>query len=117
MNSLILSQQKLFGLLELDAEGTVLYFKSEGDEGSSGDVAPDITGRNFFSDVAPFKNVEEFHHRLDIFQRGSEPANSFEFDCDYEDEVVPVRVLLARMRERSKPHTTKSMLVHIRKAH
>ncbi len=30
MNSLILSQQKLFGLLELDAEGTVLYFKSEG---------------------------------------------------------------------------------------
>ena len=115
MSSLILSPQKLFGLLELDVTGTVLYSRLDCDD-KLNSPALDVSGLNFFSEVAPFLNVEEFHQRLDTFNRGSEQANSFIFNCDYEDGAVPVRVLLARIRERTNGDHTKSLLVHIKKA-
>jgi hypothetical protein len=115
MSPSILSRQNLFGLLELDAAGTVLYsgIETEGDR----DASPsDMTGHNFYSEVAPFLNVEEFHQRLDIFARSSEQAYCFLFNCDYEDGAVPVRVLLARAGKRTNGDHTKSLLVHIGKA-
>jgi hypothetical protein len=115
MSSMILSQQKLFGLLELDAAGTVLYSRLDGDD-KLNDPATVVAGHNFFSEVAPFLNVEEFHQRLDTFNMSSEHANSFFFNCDYEDGAVPVRVLLARISSRSNDNRTKSLLVHIKKA-
>lgn len=115
MSSVILLQQKLFGLLELDTVGTVLYSRLEGDDKLDA-PAVDVEGLNFFSDVAPFLNVEEFQQRLDAFNRGSEHAYSFVFNCDYEDGAVPVRVLLARICERTNGDHTKSLLVHIKKA-
>jgi hypothetical protein len=115
MSCSILAPQKLFGLLELDAAGTVLYSRLEGDN-KLGSPAVDVAGLNFFSEVAPFLNVEEFHQRLDSFNRSSEHANSFLFNCDYEDGAVPVRVLLARISSRSNDERTKSLLVHIKKA-
>jgi hypothetical protein len=115
MSSLILSRQKLFGLLELSAAGTVLYSRIEV-EGDSDGSPPDVTGHNFYSEVASFMNVEEFQQRLDTFDRGSEHANSFFFNCDYEDGTVPVRVLLARIRERTNSDHKRSLLVHIKKA-
>ncbi len=115
MSSVILLQQKLFGLLELDVAGTVLYSRLEGD-GNLGGSAADVAGHNFYSEVVPFMNVEEFHQRLDTFSRSSEQAKSFIFNCDYADGAVPVRVLVARIRERSNGDHTKSLLVHIKKA-
>ncbi|MBA2645439.1 MAG: hypothetical protein H0U81_01445 [Pyrinomonadaceae bacterium] len=112
MSGVILSQRKLFGLLELDAAGTVLY--SVLDDSLDGSLA-NVAGHNFYSEVAPFINVEEFHQCLDTFNRGTEQALSFVFNCDYADGAVPVRVVLARIRER-KNGDTKSLLVHIRKA-
>jgi hypothetical protein len=112
MSGAILSQQKLFGLLELDAAGTVLYSILDGNlDGSAADVA----GHNFYSEVAPFINVEEFHKCLDTFNNSTEQAKSFAFDCAYEDGAVAVRVVLARIRE-VKNGDTKSLLVHIKKA-
>ena len=115
MSRLILSRQKLFGLLELDTAGTVLYSRIEAEPGSDGSPS-DVTGRNFYSEVASFLNVEEFHQRLDTFDRGGEHANSFVFNCDYKDGVVAVRVLLARMSGRTNGDLEKSLLVHIKKA-
>jgi hypothetical protein len=115
MNSLIYSQQKLFGLLELDAAGTVLYSKLESDGNLDGSTAK-VTGLNFFSEVAPFMNIAEFHQRLEAFNRSTEQAYSFVFHCDYKDGAVPVRVILARIRERSNECRTKSLLIHIKRA-
>lgn len=111
-----LDTQKLFGLIELDPAGTVLYSRIEGDGVGTGSRGPDVTGRNFYTEVASFKNVGEFRKQLDSFNRSSQPASSIDFTCDYEDGPVSVRVLLARIRERSQDDTTKSILVHIRKA-
>jgi photoactive yellow protein len=117
LSRVILQQQKLFGLLELDAAGTVLYSRLEGNAtGNLNCAVAEVEGRNFFSEVASFLNVEEFHQRLETFSQSSEQANSFEFNCDYEDGAVQVRVLLARVRERSNNCETNSLLMHIKKA-
>lgn len=109
------STRKLFGLVELDLAGTVLYtsFESDGSQRFGG--APDYTGRNFYTEVAPFKNVVEFRNHLDSFSRGSLSAHSLDFICDYEDGPLPVKILLARIRERSQTDATKSILVHIQR--
>ena len=108
--------RKLFGLVELDAAGTVLYTRFEADGATPAGGVPDYMGRNFYTEVAPFRNVAEFKDMLDNFSRGSQPAHSTDFTCDYEDGPVFVRVLLARIRERFQADTTKSILVHIRRA-
>jgi hypothetical protein len=108
--------RKLFGLVELDSAGTVLYTRFEPDGATAGARAPDYMGLNFFTEVAPFRNVAEFREQLDNFRRGPQPARSMDFTCDYEDGPLLVRVLLARIRERSETDTTKSILVHIRRA-
>lgn len=113
MSDVIPGRQRLFGLLELDPEGTVLYSRLEGDY-SSTSANSDLAGRNFFSEVAPFKNVEEFRRCLDSFNGGREDANSFEFNCEYEDGAVSVKVLLARIRDQLDDYRTKSLLVHLK---
>lgn len=115
MSSLILAQHKLFGLIELDATGMVLYSRLDSDD-NLGHPATNIAGLNFYSEVAPFLNVEEFQQRLNTFDRSNEHANSFEFNCNYADGAVLVRVLLARIRERANGDRKKSLLVHIKKA-
>lgn len=118
MSSQTHAAQKLFGLFELDTAGTVLYSRAEPDgepAGEPGDSAADVTGRNFYDEVVPFGNVEEFRRRVAQFTRGGSPADSFRFDCQYDGAPTPVRVLLARIRERANDERTKSVLVHIRR--
>ena len=113
MSSLILGSQKLFGLLELDLQGTVIFSKLEGEEKLA--PAADLVGRNFFSEVANFLNVAEFQRHFETFDnnpRGG--SSSFIFNCDYEDGAVPVKVLLARLREDTM--FPGSVLVYIKKA-
>ena len=112
MSSLILATQRLFGLLELDRCGTVIFSKLEGDEKLAGVV--DVVGRNFFSEVATFLNVADFRQRFETFDNNREPSSSFMFNCDYGDGAVPVKVLLARLREDTK--YPGSVLVYIKKA-
>lgn len=115
MSTSVIVEQKFFGLVELDMDGTVLYSRIESD-GAGLFPATKITGRNFYSEVAPFRNVEEFKECFDSFTRGAQQAKSILFTCQYEGGPVQVKVLLARVREQSEHDVTKSVLVHIRKA-
>jgi hypothetical protein len=110
----LLTQQKLYGLFEMNEEGTVLYSRVE-PEGEPEEAGECMVGRNFIAEVVPFGNVEEFRHRVGCFTRSQSQADSFNFNCEYGDGPEPVRVLLARIRERSGDGRTKSLLVHIRK--
>ncbi len=109
----LLTAQELFGLFELDAAGTVLYYRME--PAISSDKTPEMAGRNFYDEVAPFENVEEFRRHVTRFAQGASPADSFSFNCRYEGCVQPVKVLLARIRECVNHDLTKSVLVHIRR--
>lgn len=113
MNVANVTARKFFGLLKLDADGTVLYSRAEGDD--EGNRPPDdIVGCDFYSGVACFKNVEDFREHLDRFVKSHDRAGGFSFVCEYEDGDVPVRVLLAQVRERMDDSRTKAVLVHIR---
>ena len=109
MSALLLTGQELLGLFELDDAGKVLYYQMD-----SAGTSPDMTGHNFYDEVARFENVEEFRRCVTDFTRGAKAADSFDFDCHYDGSDHPVRVLLARIREHVNRNITKSVLVHIR---
>lgn len=106
---------RLFGIVELDPAGTVLYTRFDPDGAPQGQ-ASNYMGLNFYTEVAPFRNVGEFRELLDTFRQGLQPAYSTNFNCDYEDGPLLVRLLFARIRERTQTNATKSILVHIRRA-
>ena len=114
MSVALLTAQELLGLFELDGAGKVLYYRKDSDE-ERGGAAVEMAGHNFYDEVAPFENVAEFRRLVTEFTRGPKPADSFDFDCHYEDSAHPVRVLLARICERVNRNKTKSILVHIRR--
>jgi hypothetical protein len=99
MSVSLLSAEQVLGLFELDALGKVLYYRMD-----SAGTSPDLTGHNFYDEVARFANVEAFRRCV----------TDFDFDCQYDGSDHPVRVLLARISERLNRNDTKSVLVHIK---
>jgi len=114
MSITTMNAQALYGLFELDPNGTVIYSRVEPDGGQPG-PPPDLSGLNFYDLVGPFGDVEEFRRQVTQFLHGESPAESFRFKCRADEEERTVKVLLARIRERMSGDSTKSVLVHIRK--
>ena len=110
MSASVMTGQELLGLFELDDAGKILYYRTD-----SAGISPDMTGHNFYDEIAPFENVEEFRQCVTDFTRSAKPADSFDFACHYDGSDHPVRVLLARISERANRNNTKSVLVHIRR--
>lgn len=108
------TRPELFGLFEIDRAGIVLYSRAEPD-GKAGGAPPDVAGRDFFAEVAAFENAEELRQRIDGFTRGGGHADNFHFVCRLGADSLAVKVLLARIRERTNGNRTKSVLVHIRR--
>lgn len=115
MSTSLLEQQTYFGLFELDDRGTVLYSRVEQD-GRKDVKGPDVTGQNFFNEIALFDNSEEFRKRVADFIKSDAGADHFIFNCRINSSLLPVKVLLARIRERTNSNQTKSVLIHIRKS-
>jgi hypothetical protein len=109
------TKTELFGLFELDTTGIVLYHRID-PMTEPCTSSPNVAGRNFFDDVAPFENREEFRRCVNQFTRGERFADSFDFKCCYNGSAEQVRVLLARIPEATNPNKTKAILVHIRRA-
>jgi|SRR5829696_1941027 len=113
MSVAVITAQELLGLFELDPAGTVLYYRTDGDGEPSG-RSTEIVGHNFYDEVVPFENVEEFRRCVTDFTRAAMAAESFDFDCRYGGSAHRVKVLLARIPESVNRNHTKSILVHIR---
>lgn len=111
----ITMHEPLYGLVELDAEGYVLYYNPEKD-GTPALSRAEIVGQNFFTDVAKFDAVREFREKVNAFWLGHAPASSFNFTFDYKHAHYPVRILLARIHDHSEMGRRDSIFVHIRKA-
>jgi hypothetical protein len=107
--------EPLFGLLELDAAGTVLYYNSERDTSVEAQTR-DIVGRNLFADITPAPDAGELERQIGNFRRSESPSRSLNFTFHYDRGDVHARILLARIRERSEQGGRESMLVHIRRA-
>jgi hypothetical protein len=114
MSTSLDNQQKLFGLFELDPAGIVIYSRIEPD-GDGNQAAPNVAGHDFFEAVAPFVNAEELRRRIRDFTNSNGQADNFHFTCQCDNGPLPVKILLARIRENSNGRHTKSVLMHIRK--
>jgi photoactive yellow protein len=82
-----------FGAIRLDREGTILSFnRAEAD--LSGRKREKVLGKNFFTDVAPCTNVQEFAGRFREGVRLGRLHTVFPYVFDYEMEPRHVWVTL-----------------------
>jgi hypothetical protein len=102
------------GLFELNAEGTVVYSRLRRKRELFA-AEPGTTGCNFFDEVAAFENVDDFRRRFMYFVKGSNPVESFNFDFRFEEDAVPMRVMLVRVSETENNEHTNLVIVDIRK--
>jgi hypothetical protein len=105
-----------YGLIELNEAGTVIYYKSE-NKGLFVSTEAEIVGCNFFTDIAIVAEAKDFQSQIREFRRGHIPAHSFNFTFESKHHRLPVRVLLARIHERStigSLESAESLFVHIR---
>lgn len=102
-----------YGLFELDTAGTVLYSKINR-RSSTANLPADLIGLNFFDEIAPFKNIEEFRRRFRYFAKGSETAERFTFSSELEENRVELNVMLTRISEREFDGEKKLIIVDIR---
>ena len=103
------------GLVELDEAGTILYYNSEGGPAAAAPTH-EMVGRNFYTDVAPVADAQEFRNALAAFRRAHAPSHSFNFTFRAGDDALPTRILLARIHEKSEAGGRGSLLVQIKKA-
>jgi len=103
-----------FGLLELDTDGVVLYYRPDHSEDSS-TQASGLIGRNIYTDIPILSESKEFCDRINIFSRMHVPAESFSYKFGSEDGQIQVKVLLARIHEQTSQNDTDYILLHIRK--
>jgi hypothetical protein len=113
MNTVQNTQPEVFGLFELSDEGTVLYSRAATPR--STERLPETVGRNFFDEVAPFENTEEFRRYLNRFIRGNFPSESFNFTCQINNQNIPAKVMLVRIIERTSEERAKTTIVDIRR--
>ncbi|MGC2235721.1 MAG: hypothetical protein WA584_06145 [Pyrinomonadaceae bacterium] len=109
-----LASKDLGALLELDAEGMVHYSRLRRNK-ELFEIEPDAVGHNFFDEIAGFENVDEFRRRFRYFVKGSNSIENFNFDFRFEENEVPMRVMLVRVSENGYDENTRLIIVDIRK--
>lgn len=103
----------LYGFYELDAEGIVIHSRVKQDAEWL-NITPAVTGRNFFEEVFPGENAEEFRRRFNRFLSNRNSIESFTFNCRLYEIVLPVKVMLVRVSERENSERANLVIVDIR---
>ena len=81
-----------FGFFELDDDGNVRYSRTrsgETDQGAS------LVGQNFF-ELAGFANCDDLRRHFRRFVENDHAAESFVFDCFFDEAVARTKVTLTR---------------------
>ena len=115
MNTLQNTEPEVFGLFELNKDGTVLYSKNA--DLYSSERLTKLVGLNFFDEAAPFENREEFRAYLKRFMQSGFPSETFNFTCQKENQIIPAKVMLVRITERqNSDERAETVIVDIRRA-
>lgn len=75
----------------------------------------EVMGKNFF-ELAPSEHTQELRNQVQRFILGSAAAHSFNLTLQLDEELIDLRVLLARTRANTKSGAAKAILIHIRRA-
>ena len=112
MNNQLLQRALPFGLLELDATGTLIRYSPAAAQNLS-PRAQDILGRNFFNEVAPMEQVQDFRERFHGFMMHGEATHKFSTTFPLDSSLVKVQILLAHITETSEHGRQHLALVRI----
>ncbi|MDT5061474.1 MAG: hypothetical protein QOH63_1933 [Acidobacteriota bacterium] len=88
-----------FGLIELDKTGTIVAF-NESEERLSLRSKDEVIGKNFFADVAPCADVQDYKGRFDEFLRGSKLSEQFDYIYYFGARAVKVQLTFLRVNQR-----------------
>jgi photoactive yellow protein len=101
-----------FGLLELDASGTVIRY-SPASEQSPAVKSQEVLGRDFFKEVVPVEQVGDLQNRFRNFMEQGESIQRLTSTFASEQGQVKVQILLARITERIENGRERLALVRI----
>lgn len=101
------------GFFELDGAGTVLYYKP--DRGADAPAAQ-LVGLNFFQDIAAISQSGDLQEKIRGFRHGHRPAQHFTHTFEPDHGGLEVKVLLARIHEKTPDGGGDSVFVHIKQA-
>jgi photoactive yellow protein len=80
-----------FGAIQLDADGNILqYNAAEGD--ITGRNPEEVKGKNFFRDVAPCTNTDDFYGKFKEGVKAGNLNHLFEYVFDYNMQPTKVKV-------------------------
>jgi photoactive yellow protein len=81
-----------FGVVRMDADGTIISFnKTERELSRVGHKR--MIGRNFFEEIAPCANVRAFRGKFEKFLAGKKKSEEFEYTYDFRSGAVHVRLI------------------------
>ena len=78
-----------FGAVQLDANGKILSYNAAESE-ITGRNADDVIGKNFFTEVAPCTNTDEFYGKFKAGVQEDNLNSLFEYVFDY--QMTPTKV-------------------------
>ncbi len=82
-----------YGVIQLDAIGTVLHYNAF-EAGLSGLTKQKVVGKNFFKEIAPCTDLQQFHGRFQEGVAASELHCTFRFHFAFKERPCDVTVTL-----------------------
>ncbi|HEY2866887.1 MAG TPA: hypothetical protein VGJ02_07335 [Pyrinomonadaceae bacterium] len=99
-----------FGFFELDDNGTVRYSRTRIGEP---DQEGSLVGQNFF-EMAGFTNCQDLRRHFRRFVQNDQAAESFVFDCFFDQAVARTKVTLTRAFQTNDFPPEKIVMLDIR---
>ncbi|HYE66236.1 MAG TPA: PAS domain-containing protein, partial [Pyrinomonadaceae bacterium] len=87
-----------YGIIVLDEHGTVLYYNAR-EEQIAGRKRENVIGKNFFKEVAPCAQVEEFHGRFQEAMRRVGLVTDFHFHFPFPGRAREVEISLTSFKK------------------
>jgi photoactive yellow protein len=101
-----------YGLLELDAKGTVLRYAPAFEQNPQV-KADDVMGHNFFNEVMPGSEIKECQSRFQRFMEEGLTLDKFNTTLATEKGPVKVQIMLAQILEKTEGAVERLALVRI----
>jgi photoactive yellow protein len=87
-----------FGVVHLDRDGKVLAF-NHAEKRLSGLPEREYIGRNFFTEIAPCSDVQDFKGRFTEFLNGNHLSERFDFAYRFRAYTVDVQITFLRVNQ------------------
>ncbi len=86
-----------YGIIVVNAQGMVLYYNAREEEIAKR-RSEDVTGKNFFTEIAPCAQIQEFYGRFRETMQNEGGVANFRFKFPFPERPRDVEISLASLR-------------------